>query len=306
VKTSGVAAMRDRTAVSDRTAVPDPRYAFVLGTGRCGSTLVHELLTRHPDVGFVTNVDDRTGRAIGGRVQAGLYRRLPAAATRKGRLRLAPSEGYRALEREVSGVVTEPTRDLEASDAVPWLASRFEAFFASRATALGAPLFLHKFTGWPRARFVDRVLPGSRYVHVVRDGRAVAASWLQTDWWRGHLGPEGWHFGPLPPAYETEWQASGRSFVVLAGLAWKLLLDAFDESRHAIGDDRWLEVRYEDVLADPRARTAEILEFLGLGWSDAFESGFRAFQFDAGRAAAWRSVLGASLADHLVRRGYEV
>jgi hypothetical protein len=299
--------------MSDQTAVSDQRYGFVLGTGRCGSTLVHEVLARHPDVGFVTNVDDRIGRATAGRMQAELIRRLPTAATRKGRLRLAPSEAYRALEREVSPVIAESARDLEAADAVPWLADRFRSFFDSRAAAFGAPLFLHKFTGWPRARFVDRVLPGSRYVHVVRDGRAVAASWLQTDWWRGHLGPAGWHFGPLSPAYEKEWEASGRSFVLLAGLAWKLLLDAFDDARAEIGDDRWLEVRYEDVLADPRERTATILEFLGLPWTDAFESGFRDFQFDRGRARAWRSVLGdeasaelnASLADHLTRRGYE-
>lgn len=294
--------------------MPEQRYGFVLGTGRCGSTLVHEVVARHPDVGFVTNVDDRIGSAAGGRVQAGLYRRLPAAATHKGRVRLAPSEAYRALEREVSPLVVEPARDLEASDAVPWLASRFEAFFTSRAAAFGAPLFVHKFTGWPRARFIDRVLPDSRYVHVVRDGRAVAASWIRTDWWRGHLGPEGWHFGPLPPAYEKEWEASGRSFVLLAGLAWKLLLDAFDEARRVIGEERWLEIRYEDVLDDPRRRTAEVLEFLDLPWTDAFESGFRAFRFDAGRADAWRPLLGdeasaeldASLADHLSRRRYEV
>jgi hypothetical protein len=292
----------------------EQRYGFVLGTGRCGSTLVHEVLARHPDVGFVTNVDDRTGRTTAGRMQAELFRRLPAGATRKGRLRLAPSEAYRALEREVSPVVVEPARDLEAGDAVPWLADRFRSFFDSRAATFGAPLFLHKFTGWPRARFVDRVLPGSRYVHVVRDGRAVAASWLQTDWWRGHLGPEGWHFGPLPAAYEKEWEASGRSFVLLAGLAWKLLLDAFDDARAEIGDDRWLEVRYEDVLADPRERTAGILDFLGLRWTDAFESGFGDLQFDKARARTWPAVLGdeasaaldASLADHLTRRGYEV
>jgi len=290
------------------------RYGFVLGTGRCGSTLVHEVLARHPDVGFVTNVDDRTGSTAAGRLQAGVFRRLPAAATTKGRLRLAPSEAYRALEREVSPAVVEPVRDLLAADAQPWLADRFRAFFASRAAAFGAPLFLHKFTGWPRARFVDAVLPGSRYVHIVRDGRAVAASWLQTDWWRGHLGPEGWHFGPLPDGYAKEWEASGRSFVLLAGLAWKLLLDAFDDARREVGDDRWLEVRYEDVVADPRRRTAEILEFLGLSWTDAFEAGFQAFRFDGGRARAWRAVLGdaasaeldASLADHLTRRGYEL
>jgi hypothetical protein len=292
----------------------DQRYGFVLGTGRCGSTLVHELLARHPAVGFVTNVDDRTGSTTAGRVQAELFRRLPTAATRKGRVRLAPSEAYRALEREVSPVVVEPVRDLEASDAVPWLADRFRSFFASRASAFDAPLFLHKFTGWPRARFIDAVLPAPRYVHVVRDGRAVAASWLQTEWWRGHLGPSGWHFGPLPDAYEKEWEASGRSFVLLAGLAWKLLLDAFDDARQEIGDDRWLDVRYEDVLADPRRRTAEMLEFLQLPWTDAFESGFRAFQFDSGRTRAWRSLLGdsasaeldASLAEHLARRGYEL
>ena len=300
--------------MSDQAAVSDQRYGFVLGTGRCGSTLVHEVLARHPDVGFVTNVDDRIGRATASRMQAELFRRLPTAATRKGRLRLAPSEAYRALEREVAPVIAESARDLEAADAVPWLAERFRAFFESRAAAFGAPLFLHKFTGWPRARFVDRILPGSRYVHVVRDGRAVAASWLQTDWWRGHLGPTGWHFGPLPPEYEKEWEASGRSFVLLAGLAWKLLLDAFDDARAEVGDDRWLEVRYEDVLANPREHTAAILEFLGLPWTDAFEAGFDDFQFDIGRARAWRSVLGdeasaeldTSLADHLIRRGYEV
>src|SRR3954470_8947546 len=113
----------------------EQRYGFVLGTGRCGSTLVHELLSRHPDVGFVTNVDDRTGSTAAGRMQAELFRRLPAAATRKGRVGLAPSEAYRALEREVSPLVVEPTRDLEAADAVPWLADRFRSFFATRADA---------------------------------------------------------------------------------------------------------------------------------------------------------------------------
>lgn len=33
--------------------------AFVIGTGRCGSTLVHEVLARHPGVGFVSNLEDK-------------------------------------------------------------------------------------------------------------------------------------------------------------------------------------------------------------------------------------------------------
>ena len=36
-----------------------PQFGWVLGTGRCGSTLVHEVLARHPGVGFLTNLEDR-------------------------------------------------------------------------------------------------------------------------------------------------------------------------------------------------------------------------------------------------------
>jgi hypothetical protein len=32
---------------------------FVIGTGRCGSTLVQEVLARHPQVGFVSNLEDK-------------------------------------------------------------------------------------------------------------------------------------------------------------------------------------------------------------------------------------------------------
>ena len=35
------------------------RFAFMLGTGRCGSTIVGQVVAMHPDVGFIANVDDR-------------------------------------------------------------------------------------------------------------------------------------------------------------------------------------------------------------------------------------------------------
>ena len=36
----------------------EPRIVFVVGTGRCGSSLVHEMIAPHHDVGFVSNIDD--------------------------------------------------------------------------------------------------------------------------------------------------------------------------------------------------------------------------------------------------------
>jgi hypothetical protein len=290
-------------------------FAFILGTGRCGSTLVHDLIARHPDVGFVSNLDDRAGRTVaGGRWNAPIYRRVPPSLTRKGRLRFAPSEGYRILERQVSPALVAPCRDLVAADATPWLAGRLDAFFGREASAQGRPVFLHKFTGWPRAGLIDAALSEPRFVHVVRDGRAVANSLVQMPWWDGYRGPSAWSWGPLPSRYEVEWEASGRSFPVLAGLEWKILIDAFDAARQAIPAERWLDIRYEDVIAGPRPRIEEILRFLGLSWNEDFEGAFARYAFGSDRADAYRreldprdiEALDTALGEHLERLGYAV
>jgi hypothetical protein len=276
-------------------AESSPRFVFVLGTGRCGSSLVHEILAQHGDVGFLSNVEDRLSLpAASGRWNGPLYRRLPLAATEKGRMRFAPSEGYRALVREVSQIISTPVRDLVASDATPWLGGRFARFFERRAAAQGAEVFLHKFTGWPRARFVDAALPRTRFIHVIRDGRAVANSLLQMPWWRGYEGPTGWDWGPLTDDDQRAWEAAGRSFAVLAALEWKVLMNAFDEAEAAIDAERWVNVRYEDLLRDPMATIKELMEFAGLSWTEEFESRLRRYRLDASRADAFRSDLDPS------------
>ena len=113
-------------------------------------------------------------------------------------------------------------------------------FFEERARVQDKPLFLHKFTGWPRSGFLQRILPDARFVNVVRDGRAVANSFLQMPWWRGYEGPEGWGWGPLPEEYQQIWEESGRSFAVLAGLEWRILMEAFEAAQARVPDDQWM------------------------------------------------------------------
>lgn len=284
---------------------------FIIGTGRCGSTLVSEVITRHPDVNFVSNIDDlwpRIPESIR-RLSGVIYRGTPTGFRAK---RLSPSEAYLALSREVSPTVVNPFRDLVAADATPWLAKRLRVFFESRGAAERGQHFVHKFTLWPRALFLHEVFPEARFVHIVRDGRAVANSLLQMPWWSGHLGPSRWELGPLPDGYAQEWDREGRSLVHLAGISWKLLMDAFEAARTAMPSDLWLEVRYEDLLADPRKHMDVILEFLGLSWTQGFERGFARHTFCTGRADAFRrdltpeqlSLLERALTSHLHRYGY--
>jgi Sulfotransferase family len=288
---------------------------FVIGTGRCGSTLVQELLAHHPEVGFLSNLEDRVAGlpARAGRLNNLLYRQAPQALTRNGRLRFGPSEGYRALAREVSPMLAGSCRDLVASDVMPWVADSLRAFFGERARVQGKPVFLHKYTGWPRSGFIREVFPDARFIHVVRDGRAFTASALRTPWWVGHMGPETWQWGPLPPAYAAEWEASGRSFPVLAAIAWKILIDAFVEARALVPGDQWLDVRFEDVLADPQRRFKEMLAFMGLQEHPALDAALARTALATERQHAYRHLLGPadlalverSLASHLPAWGYE-
>ena len=289
-------------------------FVFLIGNGRSGSTLVHELLARHSSVGFISNLEDRFPSLppAAGRYNNALYRRVPPALTRKGRPRYAPSEAYRVLSRQVSPMIASSSRDLLASDAMPWVARRFQSFFADRALAQGKPLFLHKFTGWPRTGFIRKVFPDARFIHILRDGRGVVASEIQTSWWGGYLGPENLGVGPLPPSYAQEWEASGRSFAMLSAESWKIVMDAYVEARALVPRDRWLDVRFEDVLADPHSRFREMLAFMNLEEDDWFAAALARTTFSVDRRDAFRrdldtattATLEAALADHLRLWGY--
>jgi hypothetical protein len=292
-----------------------PRFVFVLGTGRCGSTLVQDVLAQHRSSGFVSNLDDNFPIPPSlGRWAADIYRAVPPGLMQKSPVRCIPSEAYNALNRDVSPILSRPFRDLRDEDVTPWLERRLGAFFDSRAEAHGTPVFLHKFTGWPRARFLRRIFPEARFIHVVRDGRAVANSWLQMSWWLGYQGPDHWQWGPIPDRYRTEWTESMQSFPALAGILWKMLIDAFIEARSQIPPGQWLNVRYEDVVERPRQCFAEMLEFAGLPFDAAFDRAMSRYTFSRGRSDAFRrdldpetlSRLNASLREHLEQLHYTI
>lgn len=286
---------------------------FVIGTGRCGSTFVHEVLARHPAFGFVSNIEDNLpwlNRM--GRFNSVLYRSPLGRHTAKGGPRFAPSEAYGIIGREVSPIYVRPARDLCADDVTPWLAQRFQRFFADRAAAQGKARFTHKYTGWPRIGFFDRIFPQSRFVHVVRDGRAVVNSWLQMPWWDGYAEPENWLWGPLSAEENERWQRSGRSFVLLAAIGWRRLMEAHAAAGSHLPPQRLLTLRYEDLLAQPRERFMHVIDFMALAATPAFERELARTRVEPGRVCAFErdldraqlSLIESEIAPLLVQHGY--
>ena len=300
--------------------------AFVTGTGRCGSTLLTEMIARHPRVGFVSNVDDKLAPLnLKGRWNSALFahsaERHPSLGAfrhrrrllERGRLRVAPSEGWSLLEREVSGILPRPCLDLLAADATPWLRGRIREFFDSRMEAQRKPSFVHHVTGWPRSGLLSAAYP-HRFVNVVRDGRAVANSWLQMGWWDGYQGPAHWFLGQLPEPYDRLWEESRWSFAALAAVGWRMLIEAAEQARGQLPEGQWLDVRHEDVVEDPRGQMKVVLEFLELDWTPGFETGFTRYHIAASRGRSWLHDLSPGhvremesvMGDALTRWGYGV
>lgn len=270
----------------------DIKIVFIIGSGRSGSSFVHELISRHQDVGFVSNIDDNLPFIDSkGSINNLLFRSPLGRFTKKGRLRFAPSEAYNLISRKVSPIYANSCRNLRAEDVTPKLRQDFREFFIARYRAQGKRVFVHKYTGWSRAGFFKAIFPEAKFIHIVRDGRAVANSFLQMDWWTGFLGPEKWYLGSLSEEQRSRWESSNDSFLILAGIAWEILVTSIEEDTISIGADSVCTTRYEDFLEDPSGEIGKLCEFSGLEFNDKFRDRIRNISINSGRKQAFLSDL---------------
>lgn len=289
------------------------KATFIVGTGRCGSTLLHEILAKHEDVSFFSNFEDNH-KKLGfiGPYAGALYRNNHFSFSRVGKKRFAPSEAYQLIARKISPIYVRPYRDLTAEDLTPWMKKRFYDYFYKSYIRYGKPGFIHKYTGWSRLGFFAEIFPEAKFVHIVRDGRAVANSWLQMTWWGGYEGVDNWLWGPLSKEDYQEWENNNRSFVSLAGISWRMLMDSYEKASSELDQERYLQIKYEDFLTNPRDQMKKVLEFSGQEWDENFEKQFNRFEIRKSRERAFEDdlspeqleVLQNCLQEKLIKYGY--
>lgn len=92
--------------------------------------------------------------------------------------------------------------------------------------------------------------PHARFIHILRDGRAVVESLLRQRW----AGLDG---KPLPYTQNT----------TLAARYWRETVQTI-RRQAATTPGRFLEVRYEDLVDNPRREMERVLAFVGEPWDD--------------------------------------
>jgi hypothetical protein len=116
---------------------------------------------------------------------------------------------------------------------------------------------------------IYEIYPDARIIHIVRDGRDVAVSAMH-HWWRLARDREGGVFELTP---EELLLSEGRSIFTqerLAQLArrWEYRTGKGSHDGTTLYGERYLEIRYEDLLVDTTSVFRKILEFLGAGSED--------------------------------------
>jgi omega-hydroxy-beta-dihydromenaquinone-9 sulfotransferase len=240
---------------------------ILVGTGRSGSSALHRLISWHPDVAWLSGLCNRFPR------KPGFNRRFMQALDLPivGRLlkhRYRPSESY-LFWQEYSRGFRRPFRDLVANDVTHREKKIIARAMAECITPSRSRLLL-KITGWPRMGYLAEIFPDAKFVHLVRDGRAVANSMLAVSFWDGWLGPDRWRWDRLSDEQHALWEANGRSFVALAGFEWVMMQAAVETASRSLPASQFLQVRYEDFCADKLRTMREISEFAELEWTPGF------------------------------------
>ena len=286
---------------------------IVFGTGRCGSTIFTSMLSTHPQVawlsGFCDFYPDKPwiNRLLMHSLDYRVVRHL--MHLRAVQKKINASECYGFWDHHCHGFST-PHRDLLPTDVTVKNEQDIHAVL-SRMTTRRRRRFLLKVTGWPRVGFLSKVFPDARFIRIIRDGRAVANSLMNMDFWWGWRGPQNWRWGSLSPAHTEEWNRYKQSFVVLAGIQWKLTMDAAERAKRFLHPRDLLEIRYEDLCESPVEMFREVARFAELDWSPVFEQELRRFHL-TNRNPRWeveltetqQRELNEVLRDYLLRYGY--
>ncbi len=251
------------------------RPIFVVGVGRSGSSIFHQMFAEHPRVAWLSHITASGGdhaRLLHWILAASDW---PLAGTLL-KKRYGAGENYHFWERYRTGF-SEPYRDLCAGDATERDKRVLPSVLARIPTSQRNRLLV-KLTGWPRVGFLHEVFPDAKFIHIKRDPRSVINSLISVDFWSGWRGPQNWRWGPLTPAQEAEWERFDRSFIALAGIQLEIMDAAMRRAQRTVAPENFVKIEYGALCAEPLPTFRRVIDFCELPWPPAFEQALRRYR----------------------------
>jgi len=215
--------------------VPDAPPLIVLGVRRSGTTLLRVMLDRNPSLAvpdesyFVPQLARRHRGSVDPAAFLDDLRRLPTLVEW-------------GLSADAVARRLRPGMRTGAA-----IAAVFEAYAGERGKARWGdktPLYMQYLP------LLERLFPRALYVHLIRDGRDAATSFLEVP--EGIM-TAGWGHPRDAAGFAAQWATEVRAGRALGARA---------------GAARYLELRYEALVAAPGAELRRVCAFAGLEYDD--------------------------------------
>ena len=216
--------------MTDDRAIAGP--VFLVGCPRSGTTLLQRMLDAHPEVAvapetfFIRNLWRRRKEFDPDWERGGRARLVDLLAQ-------TPELQEMGLDRDAID---------EESRSVDWLSALFTALLRRFARDRGASVVGEKTPNHLLyMRTLERLFPACRFVHIVRDPRAVVDSWSRVPWSNGSVRAD--------------------------AEVWRKYMAAARE-RPPRDRDRLVSLRYERLVAEPEAELKRICDFLDIAYDE--------------------------------------
>jgi hypothetical protein len=237
---------------------------LIIGAPGSGTTLLHQTLCSHRDVAYITHNMLRAGirkhgRLVGDRRRAllmlqNLIHRDPASNNPLGD----------ALWIKYFGDYNYMTE----KDYSEEMADYFRKKILQVQNLWGRPWFVDKtLVNCFRVRLLNSIFPDAKFIHTIRDGRAVAFSILNK------IDIAGDRFALFDVGFKDilgDKYKPDRSELYNFGLAWAEFVRKGREA-NAVAQNRYYEVHYEKLVTEPYDELRNIVDFCELDWYSEFE-----------------------------------
>jgi hypothetical protein len=215
---------------------PESCFPFFVGRGRSGTTLLRSMFDSHPEMAIP--YESHFPVAMG--MSRSIYEKADGFDTEQF---LADLFAHFAFKRW--GIPEDEVRNtfLETENSQLTLADALRLTYRTYARHHGKERYGEKTPGFVVCiPLLAALFPESRFIHVIRDGRNVALSYLDGGW-----GPKN---------------------LVEAAMYWKRFVQKGRRDGQQLGSQRYTEVRYEHLVEDPETELRRLCSFIGLDLND--------------------------------------
>jgi Sulfotransferase family len=206
---------------------------IALGVRRSGTTLFRVMLGRNSELAlpgesyFIPHLAERHRGPVDLERFVDDLRRVPT---------------LRAWDVDPEDVRTRLRPGMSTGEAIAAIYETFAAAEGKTRWGDKTPMYM-QYLG-----LLERLFPDARYLHLIRDGRNAAASYLR-----------------MPPGVVTESWGNPTSATAFACL-WRTEVDAARELGQRVGPQRYHELHYEELVDSPEGVLQQVCSFAGLPW----------------------------------------